>query len=287
MSENSIAQTDAAAEPERWWFTFGSGHRHPVTDEDLSFSYVVIEGTYDESRDVMFASPFGRRWSHQYRSAERAGVDEFGLREVPMLDPLPPAPASLDPLDEWPQPDVSDVDEHEARAAVLVDELPEPAPTVAQEIAIGLRALADMLDANPDLDDDTYLRYMFAPLNVYTKNRAAVARFARAAMGAGVKVGKHQGEKWAGIDIPFGNRVELHVFVEREEICERVVTGTEEVTKEVPDPEALAAVPLVTVTEVVEQVEWICRPLLADDPAQVAAALLTPDSAELPAAVAF
>jgi hypothetical protein len=47
-------------------------------------------------------------------------------------------------------------------------------------------------------------------------------------------------------------------------VCERVVTGTRLETKEVPDPEALKAVPLVTVTETVEDVEWRCMPLLAD-----------------------
>lgn len=48
----------------------------------------------------------------------------------------------------------------------------------------------------------------------------------------------------------------------RNEVCERVVTGTREVTKEVRDPEALASVPMVTVTEVVEDVEWRCGSLL-------------------------
>jgi hypothetical protein len=42
------------------------------------------------------------------------------------------------------------------------------------------------------------------------------------------------------------------------------VVGTREVTEEVPDPEALAAVPKVTVTRTVEDVRWECRPLLAE-----------------------
>jgi hypothetical protein len=52
------------------------------------------------------------------------------------------------------------------------------------------------------------------------------------------------------------------VLCDRNEVCEKVVTGTREVTKEVPDPEALAAVPKVTVTETVEDVEWRCHPIL-------------------------
>lgn len=49
----------------------------------------------------------------------------------------------------------------------------------------------------------------------------------------------------------------LIVFANHSEVCERVVT-TETVTREVPDPDALAKVPTVTVTEEVERVEWIC-----------------------------
>lgn len=56
--------------------------------------------------------------------------------------------------------------------------------------------------------------------------------------------------------------IALVASAERSEVCERVVTGTREVTTEVPDPEALAAVPKVSVTTVVEDVEWVCSPLL-------------------------
>jgi hypothetical protein len=42
------------------------------------------------------------------------------------------------------------------------------------------------------------------------------------------------------------------------------VTGTREVTEQVPDPEALAAVPTTTVTRTEDVTEWVCRPLLAD-----------------------
>jgi hypothetical protein len=53
----------------------------------------------------------------------------------------------------------------------------------------------------------------------------------------------------------------------RDQVCERVVIDSRQVTEEVPDPEALAAatasVPLVKRTTTVEEVEWICSPLLA------------------------
>jgi hypothetical protein len=57
--------------------------------------------------------------------------------------------------------------------------------------------------------------------------------------------------------------IDIEVYGKRAEVCERVVVGTEEVEEEVPDPEALAAVPRVKVTKTVEQVKWVCSPLLA------------------------
>jgi hypothetical protein len=54
--------------------------------------------------------------------------------------------------------------------------------------------------------------------------------------------------------------VQLSVSVDREAVCRRVVTGTREVTKAVPSPDA----PMVEVTETIEDVEWVCEPLLAE-----------------------
>lgn len=132
----------------------------------------------------------------------------------------------------------------------------------ATELADGLRALAAMIEQSSD--EAVYeLRYTFDHISVPVWSAAAAAALARAGMHAGAKVTKHQSDKYAGVDIAFG-RVSLHVYADREEICERVVTGTETVTKKIKDPEALAAVPEIEVTEEVEKVEWRCRPLLED-----------------------
>jgi hypothetical protein len=45
-------------------------------------------------------------------------------------------------------------------------------------------------------------------------------------------------------------------------VCERVVVATREVEMEEPDPVAVAALPKVTRTVTVEDVEWKCAPLL-------------------------
>lgn len=71
-----------------WWFTFGSGHVHPDSPginaeggESLADRYVVIRGTYETARAIMVRF-FGRVWCDQYESAERAGVERFGLVEL-------------------------------------------------------------------------------------------------------------------------------------------------------------------------------------------------------------
>lgn len=89
----------------------------------------------------------------------------------------------------------------------------------------------------------------------------ALMAFCQTSTRSGVNVTKDIGD-YAGVILRFGE-VGLYVYAGRGEVCERIVTGTREVTKEVPDPKALAEVPKVTVTETVEDVEWKCTPLLA------------------------
>lgn len=134
-------------------------------------------------------------------------------------------------------------------------------PIDAQLAAVGLRALANFLDANPDLPG---IRWAFHGVNVFPRDRDGVAAWARAAMRSTGKARKHQHGQWAGLDVDFSPAVSIAVRIERDEVCQRVVVATREETKEVPDPTLLAAVPTVTVTEVVEDVEWRCMPILSD-----------------------
>lgn len=62
-------------EKEKWWFTFGVDH--PVRSK----CYVVIEGCYSDARGSMIRR-YSNQWSHQYDSAEAAGVEKYGLREI-------------------------------------------------------------------------------------------------------------------------------------------------------------------------------------------------------------
>ncbi len=64
-----------AIEPEKWWFTFGVDH--PVRSK----CYVVLEGCWSDARACMIRF-YGNKWSHQYESAEAAGVERYSLREL-------------------------------------------------------------------------------------------------------------------------------------------------------------------------------------------------------------
>lgn len=153
---------------------------------------------------------------------------------------------------------------------------PDPEPTNAQKTADGLRQVAAMIEQHPDLMEIPSFRFMFGRTLLSVQTKEEVAALIRAGKASGAKVKKHQDSRFAGVDLVFAETtmfegVSLHVYVDREEICEKVVTGTHEVTEEVPDPEALAAVPTVMVIKTVEDVEWRCLPILADEPAALTA----------------
>lgn len=139
---------------------------------------------------------------------------------------------------------------------------------LAQNLAAGLRNLAQFIETNPEL------AYGFEPtlaqsgINVHLHYQgdavADLAEYAQAAARYGAKVTKDISDRMHNLYLDFAG-VKAHVLADREEVCERIVTGVETVTKTVPDPEKLAAVPLVEVTEEIEQINWVCRPLLASE----------------------
>lgn len=133
------------------------------------------------------------------------------------------------------------------------------------EYIAGLRALADLLEQNPGLMAPTG-HLTVVPLGE-EQCREQLAAWARALPG---KKDKEINDRFANL-VGALRGLKLKVLAYRDEVCERVVTGVETVTHKVKDPEALAAVPMIEVTEEVEQVEWICRPMLADEPAAVSA----------------
>lgn len=138
------------------------------------------------------------------------------------------------------------------------------AQSLAAKQATGLRALADLIEANPFLADALEYSLIRTGVNahIHGDKVAKLARFARAAKASGHTVSKDIDERWHNLDIDVAG-IKIKVLAYREEVCDRVVTGTETVTKTVKDPARLAEVPEIEVTETVETVEWVCRPILA------------------------
>lgn len=135
------------------------------------------------------------------------------------------------------------------------------------EYTAGLRALADLLDEHPDLplphvgSTDPFDWWLFGD-----NPKATLATLVRLIPGAKKKqVGEHSGSSWFTVATRL-HGLHIDINATRAAVCERVVTATREVTKEVPDPDVLATVPTVTITETVEDVEWVCAPLLDDEP---------------------
>lgn len=132
------------------------------------------------------------------------------------------------------------------------------------EYIAGLRMLADLLEAHPDLVLPAG-KDAFADLTVAIfgdDQREQMAAWTRALPGE-----KRKGQSGTNGDILTLNGqlrgLHLRLICDRDEVCERVVVGTKTETKTVKDPALLAEVPEVEVTEQVEIVEWRCTSILA------------------------
>lgn len=142
------------------------------------------------------------------------------------------------------------------------------ATVLAAEQAAGLRKLADMIEQNPEVAEHlgaTWDRILVSVSHV-DDSKAVMAAFARAGKACGVKIRKEYDGTWGSVNLDFTANVSLHVYAGREQVCKRVVVGTETVTRKVPDPDALASVPEVEVTEEVEVIKWECDSILAPNP---------------------
>jgi len=126
----------------------------------------------------------------------------------------------------------------------------------ASEYSAGLRDFADWVDANAEfLEEETFALSATVFFRLYAMNAEEFAKSVRA-IGKGTKSAD---DKWMNVQRHFGG-VTVEAFTDRDTVCRKVVTGTREVTREMPDP----AAPVVTVTETVEDYEWVCdEPLLA------------------------
>lgn len=83
-------------------YTFGFGHKHPVTGESLANMYTVVSGESGEHCRAEMLNRFGRDWAFEYTTAEAAGVERFKLRELPQME-WPPSSGrfSIEAAGSW------------------------------------------------------------------------------------------------------------------------------------------------------------------------------------------
>lgn len=136
----------------------------------------------------------------------------------------------------------------------------------ASDLIEGLRALADLFEANPELAEDFRYGDAFSkihnPVSHSEDPRASMAAWARAGKAAGAPVAKDYDGQWGSVTVTLTDAVKIFTYAKREQVCTRVVTGTETVTVKVPDPSV--EIPMVEVEQTREIVEWKCEPLLAE-----------------------
>lgn len=128
------------------------------------------------------------------------------------------------------------------------------------EYTAGLRALADLLDANPNIELPM-TGQSYDPLQwVLTHDESqaeTLATIARALPGQLSKSGNDEFFRLKGQIRGFY----VKILADRDEVCTRRVVGTREVVETVPDPSV--EVPLVERKRTEEIVEWDCGPILA------------------------
>lgn len=134
--------------------------------------------------------------------------------------------------------------------------------------AAGLRALADMIEQHPEAAEHAHY---LSDINVFHVDQpGALDAVIRAGLRSGAKVTKDwTTETVLQVKFTWGP-ITAALLSQRADVCERVVTGTKTVTKTVPNPTLVAEVPLVEITEEIEQVEWRCAPLLVAEKTSVA-----------------
>lgn len=149
----------------------------------------------------------------------------------------------------------------------MTNTVSESTPVAADErhaaYVSGLRKLADFMEQHPEFglpyhgaDEHATIRWI---KTWESDQRGLAAAWHRATPG---RTQKAATDSYMSLVATFDG-VHAELMVRRDEVCERVVIGTEEVEITEPDPEAVKALPQVTRTEKREIVEWQCGSILA------------------------
>jgi hypothetical protein len=185
----------------------------------------------------------GRRAGSATRCGDRVGTPDLPLRFHPDATSNSCQPPRTGANVYYPDPEedrmtTEQTTEHTDTLADIRDQ--QRAAHTA-----GLRALADLIDAHPDLYTCQTVLH-----NVFVGDLARMVELAASVGGVWTKGGS---ESFLWLQTELGPTVQVAVNVCRFDVCEQRVTAT---TREVPDPELVASLP--TIPETVETVEWVC-----------------------------
>lgn len=133
----------------------------------------------------------------------------------------------------------------------------------AEDLAHNLRKIADIVASQPEhlkmwRSIFSQLRYYAVTEKEFTDATLAVMPYARRTEGGERGLSK-DADRWYMRVHGYLGQLPITISSDRNLVCTKVVTGTETVTREIPDPDA----PKITVTEEQEIVEWECPPLLS------------------------
>jgi hypothetical protein len=128
-------------------------------------------------------------------------------------------------------------------------------------LADNLRVAAGWIDAHPEFE--TY-GVDAGPHGVTVGNYSVhdAEKLVEIARQVGGRWEKDQDDQFFRLRQEIAPGVTAVICVYREAVCERVVVGQHEIEVTEPDPQAVASLPTVTQTKVIEDVEWRCPNLL-------------------------
>lgn len=135
----------------------------------------------------------------------------------------------------------------------------------AVALSTDLHRIADLIACNPDLIATFERAYLYSGIYFYSSEGLAdfikvLAPHVRQSMGSDMHGwAKSYSDNYATIRGWIGS-IQWAVSTARDNVCERVVVGTETVTETIPDPDA----PTITREVTRDIVEWKCGPILTD-----------------------
>lgn len=141
-------------------------------------------------------------------------------------------------------------------------------PQARAAYAVGLRHLADVIEAHPECPLPSG-----AALSFFLRgdDSAQIAADLRRAFGGGRWKKRPSVDESDLILEGMCAGLPINLWLNRDQVCERVVVGTEEVTEVIPAVTEADLRPEQTITRTVEHIQWVCSPLLGlDEPAKVA-----------------